>query len=98
LGSDIVEEQGSCPGTLNLEYRLAWPIADHFSSQSVKYPDEAHLAKYEKQATGIPFWCSLAFFHRVLNKVKALPPLVTPSEVRLAHHCGEVAANLFCLD
>jgi len=25
---------------------------------------------------------SLAFLHRILSKIKALPPLVTPSEVR----------------
>ncbi|KAI9431448.1 DAHP synthetase [Lactarius psammicola] len=45
------------------------------AAQSVKYPDEAHLAK-------------------VLNKVKALPPLVTPSEIeRLRHQLSLVQKN-----
>jgi 3-deoxy-7-phosphoheptulonate synthase len=34
-----------------------------------------------------------AHLNKVLNKVKALPPLVTPSEVRLHHHLVEFAAN-----
>ncbi|KAH9167104.1 DAHP synthetase [Lactarius sanguifluus] len=45
------------------------------AAQSVKYPDEAHLAK-------------------VLNKVEALPPLVTPSEIeRLRHQLSLVQKN-----
>lgn len=75
---------------------LPRPLFIPLSYQSVKYPDEVHLAKYEKQATGIPSWCSFACFQRVLDKVKALPPLVTPSEVRLEHHWFEIAANLSC--
>jgi hypothetical protein len=46
---------------LELKYCPA-PAMTHSFFQSVKYPDEAHLAKYDEKATGTISRCLLAYF------------------------------------